>query len=73
MTAITRSISYILIGFVYVLTESLFYWTFLAKQYHYSQKVLDKGNDFGLCKEAQAQIPLLTHSVYKQNREQFDR
>lgn len=46
-----------------MLTESLFYWTFLAKQYHYSQKVLDKGNDFGLCKEAQAQIPLLTYSV----------
>lgn len=63
VTAITHSISYILIGFVYMLTESLCYRIFLAKQYHYSQKVLEKGNDFGLCKEAQAQIALLTHNV----------
>lgn len=55
-----------------MLTESLCYRIFLAKQYHSSQKVLEKGNDFGLCKEAQAHTALLTHNVKKKNREQFD-
>lgn len=42
VTVITRSISYTLIVPACALAESLFYRTFLAKQYHDSQKEFSK-------------------------------